>query len=119
MSARKILDEILPFFDHLQFLPIPLDAPRSPVGAQVHLQDVGTAASSLAAMRPNRRILAQKEAVNVRAALHDRVVALFLETVIDDWPASGILQTGRRGRRRCSQRTMNSGCVILVKPQDG
>lgn len=84
--ARRIVDQIAPHFDRLRFYPIPLVVARRPVGTQVHLQTVGQAVRSLTSIRPNEKILAQKESVTVWAPLHDRVVTLFLETVVDGWP---------------------------------
>ncbi len=84
-DARALLDEISPYFPKLRFYPVPLDRPRR-FGAQVHLQNVAETIENLRKIRPNRRILAQKEAVGVWAPFHDRVVSLFLETVADGWP---------------------------------
>jgi hypothetical protein len=52
----------------------------------VHLQDVGSTIKNLQDIRPNHHILTQKEAIEVWAPWYDRMVALFLETVVDDWP---------------------------------
>ena len=77
-EANGLLDELVPYFSKLRFYPIPLEQPRRS-GSRVHLQDVGSTISDLQKIRPNKRILAQKEAVNIWAPYYDRVVALFLE----------------------------------------
>jgi len=69
----------------LRFYPIPLEQPRR-FGSQVHLQDVGSTINDLQKIKPNNRILAQKEAVDVWAPCYDRMVALLLETVKEGWP---------------------------------
>lgn len=84
-EARALLDELSPFFSKLRFYPIPLDQPRS-VGSRVHRQSVGETIADLSRIPPNRRVLAQKEASEVWAPYYDRIVALFLETVVDSWP---------------------------------
>jgi hypothetical protein len=84
-DARGLLEEISPFFLALRFYPIPLARPRR-YGPRVHVQDVGETIADLRKIRLNDRVLAQKEAIEVWTPLHDRAVALFLETVEDGWP---------------------------------
>jgi hypothetical protein len=84
-GARELIDVLSPFFSELRFYPLPLDQPRRS-GPRVHVQHVGDTIESLRNIRPNPRILAQKEAVEVWLPLYDRIVALFLETVENDWP---------------------------------
>ena len=84
-EALALLDELSPFISELRFYPNPLDQPRR-FGSRVHLQDVATTITDLKNIRPNKRILAQKEAIEVWAPYYDRVVALFLETVVNNWP---------------------------------
>jgi hypothetical protein len=84
-DARDLIEELSPHFPSLRFYPIPLATPRR-VGSRVHVQDAGRTLEDLRRIRPNHRILAQKEAVEIWAPFYDRVVALFLETVEDDWP---------------------------------
>lgn len=79
-AARELVEHIAPFFHTLRFYPAPVTHARSS-GARVFLQDVGTTITSLQAVRPNLRILAQKEALTVWIPLYDRTVSLFLETV--------------------------------------
>ena len=84
-AARSLLDEICPWLAKLRFYPMPLQCPRS-YSAQVHLQDVRQTIADIDRIKPNQRILAQKEAVEIWAPFYDRVAALFLETIVDDWP---------------------------------
>ncbi|MBN9121155.1 MAG: hypothetical protein J0I06_18725 [Planctomycetes bacterium] len=79
-EARALLEEIGPHFPQLRFYPVPDDRPLA-AGTLAHLQDVGTTAAQLRAVRPNARVERQKEAVGVWQPLYDRVVALFAETV--------------------------------------
>ena len=83
--VRKVLDEISPYFAKLRFYPIPLDRPLR-LGSSVHLQDIGRTIGNLQKIKPNRLVLAQKEAVEAWVPLYDRIVALFLETVEEGWP---------------------------------
>jgi hypothetical protein len=84
-AALQLIDVLSPWFTELRFYPVPLDQPR-PSGPRVHVQDVGTTIESLRSIGPNLCILAQKEAVEIWLPLYDRMIALFLETVEDDWP---------------------------------
>jgi hypothetical protein len=84
-QARALIDEIIPFFAQLRFYPIPTSAPRRQ-GPRVHVHTTDQVIDKLHAIRPNRQILAQKEAVLVWAPFNDRVVALFSETYLDGWP---------------------------------
>lgn len=84
-QAEELLNELSPYFASLRFYPIPIDQPRV-FGSRVHLQDVGTTINDLQRIKPNNRVLAQKEAIEVWAPWYDRMVALFLETIQDSWP---------------------------------
>ena len=84
-DARELLGKLSPYFPRLRFYPLPLAQPRR-FGSRVHLQDVGSTLETLRRIKPNERILAQKEAVEIWLPLHDRIVALFLETVEQGWP---------------------------------
>lgn len=84
-EARELIEKISPYFGKLRFYPIPSTAPRRH-GSRVHLQDVAATVGDLQKIQPNQQILAQKEAVEVWAPFYDRMVALFFETVENDWP---------------------------------
>jgi hypothetical protein len=84
-DARRLIEQLAPYFQKLRFYPVPREKPRR-FSSRLHVQNVGETLQSLQRIEPNERILAQKEAVEVWAPFHDRVVALFLETVENDWP---------------------------------
>ncbi len=84
-QAHALLDQLLPLFDRVRFYPVPRSGPP-PRGPHVHLQTVGDTVADLDQIQPNRKVLAQKEAVEIWAPFHDRVVSMFCETVVDDWP---------------------------------
>jgi hypothetical protein len=86
-KARDLLDQLSPWFDRLRFYPVPLEKPRSTT-TKLHLQNVEQTMVSLSYVGSNHRVLAQKEAVEIWAPFYDRLVALFLETVSEDWPCA-------------------------------
>jgi hypothetical protein len=84
-QARELIETVAPYFPQLRFYPVPLDRPRR-FRPRVHVQDLERSEQDLRNIKPNTRILAQKEAVEVWTPLYDRMIALFLETVQNDWP---------------------------------
>jgi len=84
-AARKLLDQLSPYFGNLRFYPVPLEH-AYPTGPRVHLQDVSVTLGKLQKVKPKKQILLQREAVNVWGPFCDRMVSLFLETVEEDWP---------------------------------
>lgn len=84
-EAWELLDEISPYFAKLRFYPIPREEPRR-FGSRVHVQSAGETLQIIREIRPNQRVLVQKQAVEVWAPYHDRVVALFLEMMREDLP---------------------------------
>lgn len=84
-AAHELVEELAPFFTRLRFYPVPLQHARH-FGTRVHLKTVTEVLRDITAITPNKRVLAQKEAVQIWAPLHDRIVAMFLETVRDGWP---------------------------------
>lgn len=84
-QARTLLDTISSHFAEMRFYPIPIAQPLQ-FGTRVHLRDVRQTMADLERIEPNKRVLAQKEAVEVWAPFLDRVVAIFLETLADGWP---------------------------------
>jgi hypothetical protein len=95
-DARELIDSLSPFFGKLRFYPLLLDQPKR-FGYRVHVQEVGNTIEDLRKIKPNERVLAQKEAVEIWVPLYDRIVALFLETVEDGWPCR-TYPAGRRER---------------------
>lgn len=84
-EGHQVLEKIEPFFPHLRFYPVPRQEARR-VGSRVHLETVGGVVNSLRRIGPHAGVVAQKRSVDIWLPLHDRVVALFMETVRDDWP---------------------------------
>ncbi len=84
-QARALLGEISPFFHQLRFYPSPSTRAVEPRSV-VYVKDAPTAVKQLNAMGPHPGVLAQQEAVRVWAPFRDRMLALILETVRDDWP---------------------------------
>ncbi len=84
-QARELVEHLAPFFSQLRFYPVPTKEPRRQ-GPRVHIETAGAVKQTLQDTRPNKKILAQKEAVLVWAPFNDRVVALFAETYEDGWP---------------------------------
>lgn len=84
-EASALIEAIAPYFQRLRFYPLPAQTAQAG-GSRLQGREVGEVVASLDAIAPQQRVLAQKEAVEVWAPYHDRVVALFLQTVEDDWP---------------------------------
>jgi hypothetical protein len=85
-DARQVLSAISPFFPMLRFYPVP-DFHAHRCDAGVYVQDVAATRQQLHRVSPHAAILAQRHSVQVWAPLHDRLLALFAETMTsDDWP---------------------------------
>jgi len=84
-AATELTATIAPYFERVRFYPEPADA-AGPDDGRVSVRDAGWVAASLERKRPQPRVRAQQEAAAVWLPHHDRVVALFLETVEDGWP---------------------------------
>jgi hypothetical protein len=95
-EARGLIVALSPYFAKLRFYPLLLDQPRR-LGPRVHVQHLGNTIEDLRKIKPNKHVLAQKEAVEIWVPLYDHIVALFLETVQNDWPCRNY-PTGWRER---------------------
>jgi len=84
-ESRALLEILSPFFSRLRFYPVPAVQFRNR-GSNVHLQTVERTLEDIRRIGPNRRLLAQKAAVEFWLPLYDRIIALFLETVEEGWP---------------------------------
>ncbi|WP_347254721.1 hypothetical protein [Leminorella grimontii] len=87
--ARQLIDAISPWFSFLRFYPIPLDAPRSS-SEMVRLQELGDSIADLRRIQPNRRLLAQKESVEIWLPFKVNMVHLVQQALdggeaIDEW----------------------------------
>lgn len=97
-EARELIGELASHLSELRFYPALTEAPRSS-GTLVHLEDVGTISRALQSAGPNRRVLAQREAIEIWTPLYDRLIAVFLETVAGEAPVAQKDELGawRRG----------------------
>ncbi|WP_343738040.1 hypothetical protein [Achromobacter sp.] len=84
-AARELVAVVAPFFDRLRFFPAPGPADEAS-GADIHVSTAGDVAARLSNLPAQPRIAAQRAAVQTLLPIYDRAVALFLETVEDDWP---------------------------------
>ena len=84
-EARELLETLSGFLGTLRFYPRPLATPRRSANT-VHVQNVGRTIGQIRRIKPNEYIQAQKIAVDIWAPLHDRTIALFLETVQENEP---------------------------------
>jgi hypothetical protein len=85
-TARDILEEIGPYLGQLRFYPQPAEAPDDDKTDVVCLQPVAVTVRQLDGLRERQGRLVEREAVTVWAPLVDRMVAMFQETVVADWP---------------------------------
>ena len=104
--ARSLLDEICPWLTKLRFYPVPLQRPR-PCSGQVHMQDVRQTIADIDRIKPSRRILAQKEAVEIWAPFYDGVVAFSWKRSSTTGLAARIRTDGRNVPWRCSASMRN------------
>lgn len=93
-EARELVEVIAPHFAELRFYPVPAERSAS-FGARVFLESVGAVVERLKLIAPNRRILAEREAIQVWTPLYDQMIRLFLETVSGDVPT---VQSDAEGR---------------------
>lgn len=116
-AARQLLETLGLWFAQLRFYPIPTERPRQ-TGSRVFLQDVGSTIASLQQIKPNPRVLAQKEAVAVWTPLYDRVVQLFLETVEGELPSFQSDGEGRAVRLENGRFAVQGGWPCQHYPAD-
>ena len=115
-EARDLIDVLAPHLGHLRFYPALTDAPRSH-GTRVHLEDVATTSRRLKAMRPDRRVLAQREAIEIWTPLYDRLIAAFLDTVVGDAPVAQKDETGAWRRGPKGQFIVTGGWPCARRPE--
>lgn len=86
-EANALRAVLRPHWTTLRFYPRLTATPQAR-GEEISLEDVGTTIRRLAQMPVQPQVLAQREAVEVWTPLYDRLVALFLETVVGDAPSA-------------------------------
>lgn len=116
-AARALVEEIAPFFPLLRFYPRPTDAPQRS-GTRISLETTATTAQRLNDIRPNTRILEQKESVLVWTPLYDEVVALFLETVDGIPPQAGRDASGEWVRNELGRFVLSGGWPCRCYPAE-
>lgn len=84
-AARELLEILAPYFAELRFYPRPSERAQQ-VENRVYLENVGVVRERVREVHPQRRVLTQREAIQVWIPLYDRMVRLFLETVEGDLP---------------------------------
>lgn len=85
--AAKLVEALAPFAAELRFYPR-LDISEPVSGDLVHLEPAGVVVQRLRSIKPNRRVLAQREAVGTWTPLYDAAVTLILETVAGPLPVA-------------------------------
>ena len=85
--ALDLVAALYPLMDRLRFHPELTD--ESPAStALVHVRSVGDVTDQLRRVRPPDQVTTMNEALIVWRPLYDRLVALWRETVEDDWPCA-------------------------------
>ncbi|MEC3981813.1 hypothetical protein [Amycolatopsis sp. H20-H5] len=83
--ALDLVSELRPLLHRLRLTPRLRPSPR-PSGALVRLKSVGEVRESLQAVETRPQLAAMRETLRVWHPLYDRLVALWCETVENDWP---------------------------------
>ncbi len=115
-QAWALVEQLSPWFSELRFYPAELPEPRTR-GELLWVDDVATATRRLRQVKANARILAQKEAIEVWAPLHDRMAALMLETVRGDAPMALRTADGAWQRNQAGSFTVTGGWPCAHYPQ--
>jgi hypothetical protein len=84
-AALDVLDAVAPFLDRLRFYPSPAELTLTPTSV-VRLQTVAECVAQLEAVKASPDVDRMNETLRLWTPLYDRAVALFMETVEDDWP---------------------------------
>jgi hypothetical protein len=84
-KAQALLEMLQPWMNKLRFYPVPTQKAKLH-DSHVYLQSVEQTIVQLQQIQPNRQILLQREVILVWKPLYDRMITLFLETVIGEIP---------------------------------
>ena len=85
--ALDLVSDLYPLLDRLRFSPVLKERPPTS-GAVVHLRTAKEVASQLKDVSVPEQLAAMNETLQVWHPLYDRLVALWLQTVEDDWPCA-------------------------------
>ncbi|MBT9588210.1 hypothetical protein IV102_33040 [bacterium] len=83
-AAAALVQELEPWMDRLRFFPI---RPMRSTGQGLILQDLELTRNNLRCLKPHPQYVAMRRAIRQRKPLLDRLVALWMETRADGWPA--------------------------------
>ena len=83
-EAAALIQELEPWMERLRFFPI---RRSQSAGTGCLLQDLELTRNNLRCLRPQRQYVAMRQAIRQRKPLLDRLVALWMETRADGWPA--------------------------------
>ena len=97
--ALDLVAELYPLLDRLRFYPTVNNRPPAS-GAMVRRETVGEVIAKLSTTRVPTQVAAMNETLTVWHPLYDRLVALWSETVADDWPCSTWPSDWAHQRRR-------------------
>lgn len=97
--ALDLVAELYPLLDRLRFYPTANNRPPAS-GAMVRRETVGEVIAKLSTTRVPTQVAAMNETLTVWHPLYDRLVALWSETVADDWPCSTWPSDWAHQRRR-------------------
>lgn len=84
-AALDLVADLYPLVDRLRFYPRPAARPFVS-GATVHLRTAGEVAAQLEQISVPDQITSMRDALTVWNPLLDRLVRLWLDTYLDDWP---------------------------------
>jgi hypothetical protein len=115
-EARELIGVLAPYLGDLRFYPALTEVPRSS-GPLVHLEDVGAVSRRLQGVRQNRRVLAQREAIEIWTPLYDRLIATFLETVTGEVPVAQKDELGAWRRGASGQFVVEGGWPCAQYPE--
>ena len=91
LEALTLLEELQPFMERLRFYPRFESSPQPP-GDLVRRSSVGEVKESLKRIEPHPRVSAMNEALGVWNPLFDKLLAMWMETVVGEPPR---LQEGK------------------------
>ena len=90
--AFDVLESIAPFFDRLRFYPPPDARPILP-SSLVFRQSVKETIAAVNSTTQQIHVARMKEVIEVWLPLYDRVVSMFLETMVAGWPCQTYSET--------------------------
>ncbi len=96
--ALDLVAELYPLIDRLRFYPRPADRPMGG-GALVHLRTAAEVTEHLQQVDVPHQVAAMRDALTVWNPLLDRLVSLWLDTYVADWPCQQWPETWPKDRK--------------------